>query len=69
MIDTGSSPPVLDVAALRKEYRSGNRVIEAVRSVTFGVGAGEFVLPRWPIRLRQDHIAQVHGRAHGAHER
>jgi NitT/TauT family transport system ATP-binding protein len=43
MIDTGSSPPVLDVAALRKEYRSGNRVIEAVRSVTFGVGAGEFV--------------------------
>lgn len=43
MTTTGVSPALLDVADLRKEYRIGNRVVEAVRSITFGVGQGELV--------------------------
>jgi NitT/TauT family transport system ATP-binding protein len=39
----GDGEPMLDVRSLRKVYEGAGRTVEAVRDLTFGVDAGEFV--------------------------
>lgn len=41
--DTDPTNPMLDVRGLRKVYASAKRSVEAVRDLTFSVGAGELV--------------------------
>ena len=43
MIDRQPGAPLLDVRGMRKVYGQGERALEAVRDLTFGVDRGEFV--------------------------
>jgi NitT/TauT family transport system ATP-binding protein len=40
-VDGASGPALLDVRGLTKTYQAADRTVEAVRDLTFGVGAGE----------------------------
>ena len=54
---------LLKVEHLKKVYESTTGNVEAIGDISFEMGAGELVCIVGPVRMRQDHAAQVHRRA------
>jgi NitT/TauT family transport system ATP-binding protein len=66
---TPGSGPGAPLVALRGVSKAFSNGTVALQNLSLEIGAGEFVQPAWPVRLRQIHGAQDHRRPGRAHVR
>ena len=60
---TGDAPPAFEVRRVRKTYRQGKVVVEALSGVDLVIRAGEFVVVAGILGQREEHAAAPARRA------